>query len=226
MNWPAADPSRLFGQPLQRSELFSHHDQVAPREQLETYPVPPAGRLVHEKPDDETGGRRRLGRHAVGDGDYPVEPLRRGNRAPGDVFVRGEIGDLCDEESLARGQRIHAGRQGPRAPAAKVVDPVVAVRRHPQLTEPAEHHRSRSVDVDAAGQPSDRGLYEPITGIVGRNLGSGHVPGIGQPLDHITSLVHEASLLETAGRRIGEIAGSTAGPGEDGCRPHGMDVSG
>jgi len=40
--------------------------------------------------------------------------------------------------------------QGPRAPAAAVVDPVIAVRRHPELAEPLEEKRGRRVHGHAA----------------------------------------------------------------------------
>ena len=88
------------------------------------------------------------GCHLVAHRHHAEEALGRRNRAPGDVVVPGEVGDLGDREPLPPRQRVHPWGQRPRASPAGCR----SSRRctaPPQLTKPAEHHRGRSIDVDA-----------------------------------------------------------------------------
>jgi len=82
---------------------------------------------------------------------------------------------------------LEAGRQGARALATPVVDPVVAVGRDAELAEPAEDDRGRRVDVDGA----EEGVVEGGEVAIAREgegpLGRRGAPGAGDR-DHATRM--------------------------------------
>jgi hypothetical protein len=63
------------------------------------------------------------------------------------VAVLLELDESEDEKLLARLQKLSFHRQGSRAAAAGVVDPIVVVRRHLELAHLAEHLPRRRIDL-------------------------------------------------------------------------------
>jgi hypothetical protein len=64
----------------------------------------------------------------------------------GYVAILLELDELENEELLARLQMLGFRCQGSWATVTGIVDPIVAVRRHLELTQPAEHRPRRRLN--------------------------------------------------------------------------------
>lgn len=71
--------NQLFGELFQRDELFTHHDQISPGEQLEARSLPAVLGLVYEQPNDDTAIAGGASSHQVGQSDQPEQPFATGN---------------------------------------------------------------------------------------------------------------------------------------------------
>ena len=87
-----------------------------------------------------------------------------------------ELDEPEDEELLARLQKVGFHRQGSRAAAAGVVDPIVAVRRHLELAHLAEHRPRRRIDLHCTRETLTWALDVAVAGVLGGPFHSGGIP--------------------------------------------------
>src|SRR5205823_1921108 len=88
-----------------------------------------------------------------------------------------------------------------RALPSEIVDPVVAVRRHTQLAEPAEHDRSGRVDVDRAKEGLVGRSEVPVTGKGGRALRGRRAPCVGDHAAQAAGVPAKPAASGSGGRR-------------------------
>ena len=139
-----------------RTQLLAHHDEVAGRQHLG--PEKPSGsRRCRTRSFTERRVPCTAARTRYVTATSPNNRLIERNVKWSSSFERDELEDLRD--ALADGEVVHTRRQGARTATPEVVDPVVAVRRNPELADPPEDHWDRRAHVDGAVQ-RDIGVWE------------------------------------------------------------------
>lgn len=106
----------------------------------------------------------------IGNGQWPVDPFEAWLDDSGQAPSFLELNEVEHEERLALSQPFCSGRETPRTLPSSIVEPVIAVGRHLELAEPAEHCRRRCRDRDRASEPANRRIQVVVAGKAGGPL--------------------------------------------------------
>src|SRR6266540_6971419 len=168
-----------FGECFEPPQLLAHHDQIPPRQQRTTDPLPPprgSGIQFHH----QSTGAFACGSHSIRDRQRPEQALELRPDERRDVPIQLEVNDLANQKALPTLQMFSSRRQRTRTVASVVIDPVVAVGRELELAQPAKKHLRRCRNVNRA-QQSFVGYSEiVIAGVAGRAFIRCGIPELGR----------------------------------------------
>lgn len=156
-----------FGVLLQRDQLLAHHEEVSEGEECEASASEKGGGRRDGETHHQPASASAAWLDDIADGEPTEDPLSMWQDHAGYVAILLELDELENEELLARLQMLGFRCQGSRAAATGIVDPIVPVRRHLELAQPAEHNLRRRLDLHGAREALAGALDIAVAGVLG-----------------------------------------------------------